>query len=326
MTASEQRSDPMQIWYLSYPAGEAHKITNDLSDYESIGVTADSAMLVGIRSESSSNLWNLEHGETSRAAQLTFTNLDGFKGISWTPDNHLVYESWASGSSELWTVGMTGSNPKQLTVDSRHNANPVVSLNGKYVVFRLDVNGHNHIWRMDVGGSNLRQLTDGPGEGSADITPDSQWVVFSSARDNGTLWKVSIDGGEPLQLTTKPSGQPTVSPDGQLIACNYMEDGRWKIAIIPFEGGQPVKTFESFTHPLWLPFHWTPDGRALAYIDQRVPSSIWSVPLSGGPAKPLLDFKSGRIFDFAWSRYGSQLAVARGEAASDVVLINNFIE
>jgi len=327
MTAAEERSDPMQIWYLSYPGGEAHKITNDPSDYESIGVTADSAMLVAIRSESSSNLWNLEHGETSRAAQLTFTNLDGFEGISWTPDNHLVYPSWASGSSELWTVGTKDSNLKQLTVDSRHNGGPVVSPDGKYVVFYSNDKGHYHIWRMDVGGSNLRQLTDGPGERSVDISPDSQWIVFGSLVDDTTaVWKVSIDGGTPVQLTTKPSGQPTVSPDGRLIACNYMDDGRWKIAIIPFAGGQPVKTFESFTHPSWLPFHWTPDGRALAYIDQRVPSSIWSVPLSGGPPKLLLDFKSGRVFDFAWSRDGSQLAVARGEAASDVVLINNFVE
>jgi serine/threonine protein kinase len=324
MTASEERSDPMQIWYLSYPGGEAHKITNDLNDYESIGVTADSATLVAIRSESSSNLWDLEHGETSRATQLTFTNLDGFKGISWTPNNHLVYESWASGSSELWTVGTNG-NPQQLTADSRHNAGPVVSPDGKYVVFYSDVNGHNHIWRMDIGGSDLRQLTDGPGEQAADISADSQWIVFTSLLDNITVWKVSIDGGKPVQLTNKPSSMPTVSPDGRLIACNYMEDGRWKIAIIPFAGGPPVKTFESFTHPDWLPFHWTPDGRALAYIDQRVPSSIWSVSLSGGPPKQLLDFKSGRVFDFAWSRDGSQLAVARGEATSDVVLINNFV-
>jgi len=331
MTASEERTDPLQIWYLSYPGGEAHRITNDLNDYESIGITADSATLVALRSETSSNLWNLQHGETSRATQLTFTNLDGFKGISWTPDNHLVYESWASGSSELWTTGTNDSNPKQLTVNSRHNARPVVSPDGKYVVFQSDDKGHNHIWRMDVGGSNLRQLTDGPGEGSADISPDSQWIVFSSFDDNSTvwkitIWKVSIDGGTPVQLTTKPSSQPMVSPDGRLIACNYLEDGRWKIAIIPFDGGQPVKTFESFTHPNWLPFHWTPDGSALAYIDQRVPSSIWRVPLSGGPSTRLVDFRSGRVFDFAWSRDGSQLAVARGEAASDVVLINNFVE
>jgi serine/threonine protein kinase len=325
MTASEERSEPMQIWYLSYPGGEAHKITNDLNDYESIGLTSDSATLVAVRSEGSSNIWTLPHGETNRAAQLTFTNLDGFKGMSWTPDNHLVYESWASGNSDLWISDAYGSNPKQLTTDSRHNGGPVVSPDGKYVVFYSNDKGRNHIWRMDVGGSNLRQLTDGPGERSVDISPDSQWIVFGSLVDDSTaVWKVPIDGGIPVRLTTKPSGQPTVSPDGRLIACNYMEDGRWKIAIIPFEGGQPVKTFDSFTHPNWLPFHWTPDGRALAYIDQRVPSSIWSVPLSGGPSTRLVDFKSGRVFDFAWSRDGSQLAVARGEAASDVVLINNF--
>jgi hypothetical protein len=96
--------------------------------------------------------------------------------------------------------------------------------------------------------------------------------------------------------------------------------------VIPFDGGQPIKTFESFTHPDWMPFHWTPDGQALAYIDRGVLSSIWTVPVfSDGPPKLLLDFKSGRIFDFAWSHDGSQLAVARGEVTNDVVLISNFV-
>ena len=324
MTAREQESDPTQIWYLSYPGGEAHKITNDLDDYGSIGLTADSGDLVAVRSESSSNIWNLPHGETSRAIQLTLTNVDGFKGISWTSDNNVVYESWASGNSELWSVGLNGGNPKQLTADSHREAGPVVSPDGKHVVFYSNRKGHNNIWRMDIDGSNLLELTDGPGEQSADIAPDGQSVVFTSIQGNGTLWKVSIDGGQPVQLTTKPSGQPAISPDGKLIACNYMEAGRWKVAVIPFNGGEPIVMFDSFTHPNWLPFHWTPDARGLAYIDQRVPSRIWSVPISGGPRKLMFDFKSGRVFDFAWSRDGSQLAVARGEVTSDVVLISNF--
>ena len=324
MTAREQGSEPIQIWYLSYPGGEAHKITNDLDDYRSIGLTADSTDLVAVRSESSSNIWNLPHGETNRAIQLTHTNVDGFKGVSWSPDNHLVYESWASGSSEFWSVGLNGGNPKQLTADSQNDAQPVVSPDGQHVVFYSNRKGHNNIWRMDVDGSNALQLTDGPGEQFADVSPDGKWVVFTSIQGNGTLWKVSIDGGQPVQLMSKPSSQAAISPDGKAIACNYMHGGRWKVAVIPFNGGEPMVMFDSFTHPNWLPFHWTPDGRGLAYIDQRVPSSIWSVPLSGGPRKLMFDFKSGRVFDFAWSRDGSQLAVARGEVTSDVVLISKF--
>ena len=325
ISAREQESDPFQIWYLSYPGGETHRITNDLNDYESIGLTPDSRSLVAVQTEVFANIWSLPHGEISRATQITFTKVDGFKGISWAPGDQLVYESGASGNPELWSVNANGSNPKQLTTDSHHNATPVVSPDGKYVVFWSNRAGQNNIWRMDIDGGNLKQLTFGPGEQSADISPDSKWIVFTSRLANATLWKISIDGGSPVQLTDKPSGQPSISPDGKLIACNYMESGRWKVAVIPFDGGKPIKTFASFTHPNWLPFHWTPDGHSLAYIDQRIPSSIWSVPVfTDGPPKLLLDFKAGRIFDFAWTHGGSQLAVSRGEMTNDVVLISDF--
>jgi len=326
MTASEQESDPLQIWYLSYPDGETHKVTNDLNDYASLGLTADSTGLLAVQSAASSNIWIVPHGETGRAVQITFTKVDGFKGMSWTPDNHLVYESRASGNSDLWIADALGSNPKQLTADSPYKADPVVSPDGKHIVFHSSRTGHNNIWRIDIDGSNLKQLTDGPREQLADISPDGQWVVYTSALTTSTLWKVPLDGGNPVQVTDKPAFMPTLSPDGKLIACNYFENGRAKIAVIPFDGGQPIKTFESFTHPDWMPFHWTPDGQALAYIDRGVLSSIWTVPVfSDGPPKLLLDFKSGRIFDFAWSHDGSQLAVARGEVTNDVVLISNFV-
>ena len=80
--------------------------------------------------------------------------------------------------------------------------------------------------------------------------------------------------------------------------------------------------------PLMSPcsfIHWTPDGQAVAYIRTRGGvSNIWSQPLDGSPPKQLTDFKSDRIFNFAWSRDGKQLALSRGVVNSDVVLISNF--
>ena len=40
-------------------------------------------------------------------------------------------------------------------------------------------------------------------------------------------------------------------------------------------------------------------------------------------AKPLTDFKTEKIFDFAWSFDGKQLAVIRGTEISDAVLISD---
>ena len=70
---------------------------------------------------------------------------------------------------------------------------------------------------------------------------------------------------------------------------------------------------------------WTPDGRALRYIDtQGGVSNIWSQPLDGTKPVQLTNFKTGRIFNFDWSRDGKWLALARGTTTSDVVLISDL--
>jgi Tol biopolymer transport system component len=70
---------------------------------------------------------------------------------------------------------------------------------------------------------------------------------------------------------------------------------------------------------------WTPDGRALAYVDTRDDASnVWSQPLAGGAPRQITDFKSDLIYMFDWSRDGKQLALWRGRMYRNVVLINDF--
>jgi Tol biopolymer transport system component len=97
-----------------------------------------------------------------------------------------------------------------------------------------------------------------------------------------------------------------------------------KIYIIPPDGGEPLKTLTIPLTATGFP-HWTPDGRAIAFIDTRNNSAnIWTVSLDGkGEAKPLTDFKTESIqLSFAWSPDGKQLAVIRGTRITDAVLIS----
>jgi hypothetical protein len=60
------------------------------------------------------------------------------------------------------------------------------------------------------------------------------------------------------------------------------------------------------------------------FIDTRNGvSNIWNVSLKGGPPTQVTRFTSDRIFAFAWSRDGTQLALARGAVATDAVLITS---
>jgi Tol biopolymer transport system component len=70
---------------------------------------------------------------------------------------------------------------------------------------------------------------------------------------------------------------------------------------------------------------WSADSRALTYIDlPHGNSNIWNLPIDGGKAVKLTEFRDRSIQSFAWSRDGKQLAMARSMTTYDVVLMRNF--
>ena len=70
---------------------------------------------------------------------------------------------------------------------------------------------------------------------------------------------------------------------------------------------------------------WTGDGRAIYYIAfNNGVSNIWRQPVDGSPPGQVTQFTTGRIFNFAYSADGKQLALSRGFFDSDVVLIKDF--
>ncbi|MBS1789286.1 MAG: protein kinase [Acidobacteria bacterium] len=329
---ASEKGGPLQIWHVSYPSGEVRRITNDLATYSTLSLTADNSALVTDQAESFSNLWITSLGASDPAQQITQgDNREGFNGVRWTPDGRIVYTSRASGKSEIWLKNADGSNARQLTnaLDSFPNI-LAVSPNGKFVVFSLFSSARVNLWRIDLDGINLKQITTGETDNWFDLTPDGRWVVFLD-RGPGIrkLYKVSIDGGSPVQLNEGRFGVPAVSPDGKWIACLSFapQSSQRQAVILPFEGGAPVKTLVgNYATNFGSALRWTPDGRALIYMDARQgATNLWRLPLDGSPPQQVTNFDEAKlehIRNFDLSRDGKRLVIARGGQSADVVLIS----
>ncbi|HJZ67989.1 MAG TPA: hypothetical protein VKF81_07705, partial [Blastocatellia bacterium] len=229
----------------------------------------------------------------------------------------------AGGNPDLWIMRADGSEQRQLISNGRL---PAVSRDGRYVAFISSRTGGNFVWRMDLDGGNPKQLTSEivfllcP----LDFSSDGRWIMVAPLNAYA-IFKVSVDGSETVQLTEGQIYGPQVSPDGKLMACRYRQSllARYQLAILPFEGGKPIKVFDVARTARLRMWRWAPDGRAVHYIDTRGGvSNIWSQPVDGGPPKQLTNFKSDLIFWFDWSRDGKQLVLSRGTVTSDVVLIS----
>lgn len=329
ITAADAESGSRrQIWHVSYPGGEARKVTNDTNNYLGISLTADSSALVTVQAEQISNIWTVPDGDAARATQITSSRNEGITGVAWTPDGRIVYNAGASGFRDLFLMNADGSGQKQLTANAGTNTGPSVTPDGRNIIFSSSRAGQYNIWIMDIDGGNPRKLTSGSRDINPTCSADGQWVFYTTYdSDQQRVAKVSIHGGDPIRLTDYPSSRPLVSPDGKQIACGYIDEQdrplRWKLAIIRADGGPPLKTFEISGFDSVV--QWTADGRALLFNKtHNGVTNIWSQPIEGGPPKQLTDFKSDLIFRFDKSRDGRQLALARGNISSDVVLISDL--
>lgn len=332
INGAEQELSPPQIWLLSFPTGEARRVTNDLNTYQGASLTADGSSLVAVQTDRVPNVWVAPVGDAASARQITSGagRFDGFYGVSWTPDGRIVYASVASGSWDIWLMNADGTGQRQLTVGARSNYGPSVSADGRHIIFVSNRAGEAfNVWRMDLDGSNPVRLTSGPGENFAHPTPDGRWVVYATLGTGalGRIWKVPFDGGEPVPVTDEPASWPFVSPDGKFVACVFYDTDRNaqpKLAVVPIEGGPPVKLFD-FDQTFRANVVWMPDNRGLAYLDTRSgTSNVWMQPLSGGKPVQLTDFKTDGVAAYDFSRDGKQLVAARSAETTGVVLIRDF--
>jgi TolB protein len=312
-----------ELWEIGYPDRQARRVITDLNSYHGAGLTADGSTLVTQLNESSFNLWTLSLEDAADAERITSGTKNSYDSLAWTPDGRIVHDSNAGGNLDIWVMNADGSSATQLTADQQLNGASTVTADGKYVVFLSNREGTVNIWRMDLEGGNPVQLTQGELDVDPDVSPDGQWVVYLQP-GSGRIYKVSIEGGESTELRDRRSGTPQISPDGTRILLNtyYEDEERWKLDIIPFDGGDPIRTIDERDIGS---VQWARDGKALTYVDYEGDvGNIWSLPLDGGDPVQLTHFDSDGIQSYAWSDDGRQLVLSRGHSTQDIVLLKNF--
>jgi Tol biopolymer transport system component len=311
ISAREQPLSPAQLWSVSYPQGKIAKITNDPIDYQGASLALGGNTIVSVQGRQDSEIWS---GPAEDIAS----------GLGWTSKGKIVFSSLAGNHLNISVVDPDGSNQTQLTVNAGDNYTPCTSPDGHVIVFSSNRTGSFNLWRMNADdGSDLRQLTFSDGNFYPACSPDGRWIAFENQSNNASsVWRIPIEGGQPEQLTDVYARMPSISPDGQFIACRYyVEAGRQGIGIIPAHGGQPVRRLPIPVME-WQRVQWTADAGALTYIDTaKGVSNIWSYDLNTGSSKQLTSFTDKEIFSYAWSPDYKQFACERGTRSNDVTII-----
>ena len=90
-----------------------------------------------------------------------------------------------------------------------------------------------------------------------------------------------------------------------------------------------MQEIEVPSNVLWQQLGWTPDGRALTYVNNTTGNTqnVYMQPVAGGAAVQLTHFDSepAVVAAYAWSRDGKKFAITRARSNdTDVVMFSGF--
>ena len=311
-----------QIWTVAYPSGEAHRLSNDLTNY-SLGwldISRDGSSIAAIENNRVSEVWVMPGTDSSRARQITS---GAPVGAVWSLGKDQF--AYIDDSGQIFTVSADGTNRTMVGGTALHAVFASGCGDGKHIVYQKREGEHSEIWRMDANGANPTLLTPTGALPVPICSHDGKWVTF---RNDTSTFRISIDGGQPqtIPLPSFAMGGAQISNDGKFSLYMWQDPAnlgnRPRFITSSMDGGPVMGSFERMIGG-GIPV-WSPDDKAIDYaVTRGGVSDVWRQPLTGGPAKQLTHFTSDQINNIAWSSDGKTLAITRGTRTADIVLLKS---
>jgi serine/threonine protein kinase/Tol biopolymer transport system component len=328
-----------QIWFQPYPTGEPFKISNDLSQYNTLSVTADGKSFVTAQERQQATIYVADSPPVLNDKidwKLTPISTEQATGyaLSWTASGKLLQ---MDAANHAYITNGDGSNRVHLLENNPPVQDPSACGPGDIVAVPIvSEDNVQQLWRLNVATGELKQLSFNKVEFGASCTPDGKWVVYQAliTADNVShIFKISTEGGTPVELTHGSVFFAAVSPDGALVAYGRTDgqgaSARLKIVIQKLEGGAIVQEIDVPSTYNFYRLGWTPDGHALTYVHNTTGNTqnVYMQELAGGAPVQLTHFDSepAVVAAYAWSRDGKKFAVTRARYAdADVVMFSGF--
>ena len=329
LAAQDKTAVPAQIWTLSYPGGVVRRISNDISDYLSVALSADARTIAAVQRNLTSDIWTAPASNPDAARQVTFGRTEGINDFTIMPDNHLVYTANHAGNWDLFISDFDGGNARQLSFDNRYHASPSACEDGRTVIFGSNSANGDRVWKIDVQTGVSTALTDGPSESFSMCATGNQIFYLEQGNGSSFILKLPLAGGPPVRLSDRTAlSPPFPSTDGRHVAfATPGKDGLVVLAVVSADKGalEAEPTIPPTLDQTARSAEWAPDNRSMVVSDFRNGTpNIWILPVLGNASeRQLTHFTSGEIWAVHFSRDGKSVAMARGNNLSDVVLFTS---
>lgn len=327
VTYSNQETNftQQQLGLVTYPDGKFRALTADTDNYTDPSVSSDGKTIAAVMRQSVRDVYVSNGQKSDHSDVKQVTTGEPAQSVSWASDGKLLVDQLPV----IRFVGLDGAVKGGITPE---NGSAVFNSQGctdGHVIFTQGTlrTMTLNIWRSEADGTGLRPLTNGKNDQYPMCSPDGKTVFFIDMASNAYM-KVPIDGGEAQRLApvfAEVNGSYDIARDGKTAALGTYDfkAQRPNISLVSIESGTLLRTLE-FDPRHVGPLRLSPDGKGIVYpIREKGVDNLWLQPLDGGPGRQITNFSALKIYSYQWSQDGKNIAFVRGEAPSDLVLIQD---
>jgi Tol biopolymer transport system component len=317
------------LWALDVERGITTRVSLGVERYTSVSASADGSRLVATVANPTASLWTvpiLDRLAVERDAEpfsvpnvnvsapriagaaLFFLSPGGAGNALWRYLNGQAVEIWR-GEDPLFGV-------------------PAVSGDGGRVVVALRRSGKLRMHLLSADGAVLEPLTELMDvRGAASFSPDQKWIVTGGNDGSGEgLFKIPLDGGMPVRLTSGQALDPVWSPDGSVIVYAGANVGALAPLLAVSTEGKPVgvPAIQVRREGAGSRARFLPDGKRLVYMQGfALSQDFWLLDLTTKATRQLTQLnQQGAMWCFDVSPDGKRIVFDRTRENSDVVLID----
>ncbi|ABF43155.1 transcriptional regulatory protein-like protein [Candidatus Koribacter versatilis Ellin345] len=259
---SSNRAGKFSLWRIPATGGTAERIGVGTEDAFGPSVSRNGDHLAYTQGSSIYGIHRLDLKAPKSAATTILSSTQQDSAPKLSPDgSRVAFQSWRSGTQEVWVAGSDGKNPERVTsFEKSLTGSPSWSPDGKQLAFDARPEGRSHIYALRLDGGQPKAVTDGDFN---DILPnwssDGKWVYFASNRGGAwQIWKAPSEGGTPQQVTKHGGFVGQESFDGKWLY--FAKPDAVGLFRMPVSGGDEQKIMNQPPEAYWGYWSLTPNG------------------------------------------------------------------